>query len=214
MIKKLFSWPLKIITTVVIVIIGWYLLSKFNLLPSFSGLFKSADVTIENTPLLIKEMNSISELMTISAYDELVIDTTKPTMSIPNILLPIPAPSINKLVLIARGQIVAGINLKEIQPENIMTKEDTVLIELPPAKITDVIINPSGFEIFMEKGNWSANEVIELKKRAKHLMMERNIQQGLLKKASERAAVVLTGFLKNIGYKNIIITLSLNSTMK
>ncbi len=207
MIKKLFSWPLKIVTTVVIIIVGWYLLGRLNLLPSFSGLFKSKNVTIENTPVLIKEMNSISELMTISAYDELVIDTTKPAMNIPNILLPIPTPSINKLVLIARGQIIAGIHLKELQPENIMTKEDTVLIELPPARITDAIINPSGFEIFMEKGNWSATEVTELKKRAKQLMIERNIQQGLLKKASERATAVLTGFLKNVGYKNIIITL-------
>ena len=47
-------------------------------LPSFSDLFKNKPLQIENTPIVIKEINALAQLITMTAYNEVVIDQTNP----------------------------------------------------------------------------------------------------------------------------------------
>jgi hypothetical protein len=60
----------------------YLVLSRLNIIPSLSNLFKSKPVTIDNTPVLVKEVKNIAQLMTMSSYDEVVVDTAK--LSVPD----------------------------------------------------------------------------------------------------------------------------------
>ena len=44
--------------------------------PSLSKLWKPAEVTIDKTPVIITQVKAIAQLITISAYDEIVVDST------------------------------------------------------------------------------------------------------------------------------------------
>jgi hypothetical protein len=194
-----------IITILLIFIVSWWGLGKINLLPSFTDFFQSKPVMIDNTPILIKEIRQIAELTTAISYDEVVVDSVKfnPTPSFrTNPILPIP-PSADKVVLIARGKLIAGIDLKELKNEQVVIVKDSVSILLPASKILDVIINPSDFETFSETGNWSNAEVTMVKQKAIRIIEQRAIQQNILSIADQKGRKVLEQLLRSTGFTKI-----------
>src|SRR4051812_42517527 len=98
---------------IIIFAFSWWLLQKY-LVPSWKNIFSPKPVTIDETPILIKDIRSIGQLITYSAYDEVVADTIIATrgsnfVNTFNRLSPFPVlPSADKqLVLIGRGKVLA-----------------------------------------------------------------------------------------------------------
>lgn len=138
----------------------WFLLGKMNIIPSFSNIFKSKSVKIDETPILIKEIKELAELTTMVSIDEVVVDsiTANPALlaikSITGLSLNPLSPGYDQLVLICKGRVTAGTDLAAIGPADIFHKGDSVSLGLPPARILGVIINPTGVETFIENGEW------------------------------------------------------------
>jgi Protein of unknown function (DUF4230) len=197
----------KIAIVILIFVAGWWVLGKVNLLPSFSDIFQSRTVIIDNTPILIKEIQQIAELTTAISYDEVVVDSVKlnTTPSIrTNPFIPVSS-SIDRIVLIARGKVIAGIDLQQLKDEQIVIVKDSVSIQLPAAKILNVIINPSDFETFSEKGNWSNAEVTIVKEKAIRILEQRAIKQNILPVADKKAKLVLEKLLHSIGFTKVTL---------
>jgi hypothetical protein len=175
---------------------------------SLKNFFATERVLIDETPILIKEIKSIGQLITYSLADEVVADSTIKTRGSQLVnafnkfapLLPNPE---KKLVLIGRGKILIGTNLSLLTDSSISINKDTISIHLPPAQILDAILNPSDFETFVEKGNWTNEEVILVKAKARRKMMEHALRQNVLPKADEKARVIMEKFLRNMGYKQV-----------
>ena len=204
--------PLKTIIIILFIIIAYWIISGPGLLPSFKNIFASKPVAIDETPILIKEIKAIGQLITYSSLDEVVADSIVVTtgsslVNTFNRFAPVPLlPALDKqLVIIGRGKILAGINLSLLSDTSISVKNDTVQIYLPEAQILDAIINPSDFEIFVEKGDWANEEVTLVKAKAKRKMIENAIRQNILPKADERAKSIMENFLKNMGFKKITV---------
>ncbi len=195
---------LLLIATILLMI---FLLQKIKWFPSFTNIFKSETVVIDETPVLIKEINNLSQVITISMYDEIVMDSAKPKHlpSFPG-LRPVP----DKIVLIAKGQVLAGVDLKKLDNKNIHVNKDSVSILLPPAEVFSTIVNPSDFETFDETGNWSVQEITAIKKRMRDQITVRALQNQILNKAGQRCKIILENFLRSIGFKKIYIEISLH----
>lgn len=180
-----------------------FLLRKIDWLPSFGNFFRSEPLTIDNTPILIKEINNLAQLITITSFDEVVMDSIKKSKKLPGTIFPVPA---SKIVLIAKGQVMAGVDLKKLNNEDVMIKNDSISILFPPAQILNTILNPSDFETFDETGVWSSEEVNQVKVRIREKIIQRALEQNLLFKASERCKIIMENFLRNIGFTRIQIT--------
>lgn len=167
---------------------------------TMSSLFKSQPVVIDETPVLIKQINDLAQLVTISFYDEIVMDSSKPK-NLPSFpgLRPVP----DHIVLLAKGTVLAGIDLKKLDSGKVFVLKDSVNIELPPAGILNTIINPSNFEVFDEEGNWSANQVLQIKQRMINKIRQRAIENNALSKADARAREVLERFLRSAGFRQV-----------
>ncbi|HEV8081516.1 MAG TPA: DUF4230 domain-containing protein [Chitinophagaceae bacterium] len=186
-----------------IILVAIFFLQKIKWLPSFGNLFKSKPVTIDNTPILIKEINNLAQLITITSFDEIVIDSAKRSERLPGTFLP---PPDAKIVLIAKGKVMAGVDLKKLRDEDIRVKKDSIRIMFPPVQILNTILNPSDFETFDETGSWSSEEVTQIKVRMREKIVQRAVAQNLLPKAAERCKIIMENFLRNAGAKNIEIT--------
>lgn len=189
---------------------GFWLLSKMNLLPSFN-LFKQQPVVIDKTPILIKEIKSIGQLITYSSFDEVVANSNIITKGAAFVdafnritHIPLLPPANKQLVLIGRGKIVAGVDLGRLADGSIHIVSDTVFIKMPPAQIFDAILNPADFETFVERGNWNSREVTLVKIKARRQMIDRALRQNILPKAANKAKQVLENFLLNLGYKKVV----------
>ncbi|MEO6453178.1 MAG: DUF4230 domain-containing protein [Ginsengibacter sp.] len=177
-----------------------FLLQKIHWLPSFSNLFKSKPLIIDDTPVLVKEIHNLSQLITISMYDEVVIASSKPKHlpSFPG-LRPVP----DKIVIIGKGRVLAGVDLTKMKKINVEVLKDSISIYLPPAQIFSTIVNPSDFETFDEVGKWSYDEITEIKKKIRIKITTRALQNQILSKAYQRCKLILENFLRSLGYKKI-----------
>jgi Protein of unknown function (DUF4230) len=202
----------KIAKAVLLLVMAWLLLRLFNIVPSFGNLFRSQPVLIEDSPILIKEIKPLAELTTIISYDEVVVDSVKVTdknvkLELFNQILPAPLlPNvIPRIVIIGKGKVIAGIDLKAMPDSNIVIRKDSVHLVLPDARILDVIINPSDFETFDEDGDWSAAEVQAIKSRAKDKLLQRALNRQILQKANAKGKAVMENFLRSVGYKKVTV---------
>lgn len=188
-----------------------FLIQKFIHFPSISNPFKSKAVSIDETPILIKEIKSIGQLITYTSYDEVVVDSVIITNGAAfvrtfNKFSPVNLPSADKkLVLIAKGKVLAGTDLSLLNDTSIFIKADSVWLSIPKAKIIDAIVNPSDFETFSEQGKWTDLEVTLLKLKGRRKLTERALSNNLLAKADVKARDILTKFLENAGYKFVRI---------
>jgi hypothetical protein len=107
------------------------------------------------------------------------------------------------IVLLAKGTVLAGIDLKKIDSGKVVALKDSVNIALPPAELLNTIINPSNFEVFDEEGKWSSNEVLQIKQRMVNKIRQRAIENNALSKAEARARQVLERFLRGVGFRQV-----------
>lgn len=172
-----------------------------DLFPSWN-LFSSRAVTIDETPIIIKEVRSLGEIITATLYDEVVVDSTV-VHHFPQ--LPI---TDDHLVIIASGKVLAGIDLKLLTDSSINVIKDTVWMQLPPTKIIDVIINPADYETFEEKGNWSLEAVTAVKLKAKEKITANAFNKNIIVVANTKAKAVLEDFFHATGFKVVVFSMN------
>ena len=209
MLKKLLKYS--IIVVVVLVVI---MLLKDKWFTSFTNIFKPKPVVIAETPILIKQINELAQLCTITVFDEVVADSAEiRRKSLGESLLPdfsafsnLPVTG-RRIVIIAKGKVIAGTDLKKLQPQAIFIRGDSISLTIPRAEILDAIINPSGFETFSEIGEWSDKEITAVKIKARNKMVERAMRQQVLEKADERSIMLMENFLRSVGFKKLAVKL-------
>lgn len=185
-----------------------FLLQKFKVFPSWDSLFSAKPVVIEETPILIAEIKELSEMITITAFDEVVVDSIKASKydivnKITGFSVPTLSPTPDRLVLVSRGKVLAGTDLSALMPDDFYIDKDSISMQIPPARIFDVITNPSDFTTFSETGEWTPEAVTLVKQKARNKVLKRALDNGILEKANQRSKVVMENFLRSLGYKGI-----------
>ena len=60
---------------VMVIIVFIWLMNKLSKIPSMRSLFTAEKVVIDQTPILIKNIKTIAQLVTVTSYDEVVVDS-------------------------------------------------------------------------------------------------------------------------------------------
>jgi hypothetical protein len=188
-----------------------WLLSKNTFFPSFKKVFTAKEVTIDETPILINEIKLLAQLVSIAAYNEILVDSVMPTSHgerIGAVLNPTHFGRIltsKKLVMIGKTLVQVGVDLNKLTEADITITNDSIHLALPEAEIFDIILNPSGTEIFSEQGSWTNEAVVELKKKIQKRAEAIVIEQNLLSIAESRTKEVLQQFLHSAGFRSVTI---------
>lgn len=201
----------KYVIIVLAVISVFFIFRRMNILPSFKNIFKSQPITIDETPIILQKINILAQLLTITYTDEVVMDTSKIGSGLPS-LVPsnvgaVLMPAVDRLVIIGRGEVIAGTDLKNLSEKDISVTGDSVHIILPRATILQTIINPTGFETYDEKGKWSEQEVTQLKLKIRNEITQRALRENILDQANQRCVEIIRTLIANSGFKKINIEL-------
>ena len=113
----------------------------------------------------------------------------------------------NEIVLIGKGRVRAGFDLKKVKENDIYVHGDTIDINLPKAELFDVIMNPSDFTTEYESGTWSHENTKSLKARAKQQLEQDALECGLLKRAETNGQKRLKSLFAVFGYNTINISI-------
>lgn len=113
-------------------LLGGILLGTYlgRLLPSAGGM-KSY-----NTATLLKQVQSLSELVTVKYVIEKVV-----------VLEDVKWYGENRVLLLAHGIVKAGVDLSRLKPDDISVSEKKITIKLPPAQILDAYLDDKKTQI-------------------------------------------------------------------
>lgn len=153
----------------------------------------------QSTPdAVLKSMRSLSRLETVTYTVEKIIDisSTAPQGAIQDFLFG------DKLLLIATGDVVAGIDLQRINQDDITVAPGKISLSLPAAEIFSVGLNEPQTRVYDRKtgilSKPRADLESEARKRAIAQIREAACNGGVLKKATDHAVIQITRLIPNI----------------
>lgn len=114
----------------------------------------------------------------------------------------------DKLLLIAHGEIIAGIDLGYIGPDDLTTTDDgTVFLKMPPIEVFVNTLDNGRTHVYDRRtGVAGMNPELETAARqeAERLMLQAAVEDGLMDTAEENARTVLRSFVLSIGFEHVI----------
>lgn len=184
---------------------GWIALQHFNV--TLFGFKFGQELKIDNTANVVEKIKNISEFTTACYYEEAVLKNSKSEAGKQNKLMSlvhIEADSVHsEVVILAKGKVRAGYNLGKISAEQIYVSGDSITVALHAPEIFDVIVNPSDYEMYIEEGKWSHEEISAMQTEYRNVLTERSKESGLLHKASESGKSRLESLFKALGFSYV-----------
>lgn len=164
------------------------------------GTKKEKGLKISDTPAIVTEIRALSNLTTAVFYNEVVLTQKKSKEVLGNTVPYVQ----DEICLIAKGKVRAGIDLSKITGEDLLARGDTLEFRLPDPEIFEVVVNPSDYEIFVEDGKWSHEEVVALESRAADRIRREALKSGILQKAGDSAKNQVRRILETLGFKEVV----------
>jgi hypothetical protein len=161
----------------------WVQLPGANLVPK-----------IQNTATLLKQVQTLSELVTVKYVLEKVI-----------ILEDVRWYGENRILMVAHGIVKAGVNLEEIAPDHLRVTGNRIILKMPRATVTDVYLDEQktrvvdrstgllrAFDKDLEQ-NARRQAVQDLRLAARY--------NGIYEDAEERARLQLSNLFHQLGFE-------------
>ena len=189
-----FSWLLPLIAVALVIGLFFFLKNPFKI-------DWSINKTEKQTTLTVEEIKKISELNTASYYEEMLLekrDTTKGFLH----------KNKHLLAVLVKGNLKVGFDLSQISEDDISIGDDqSIVITLPEAKVTDIITNPSDRTIvYGEKDkHFTENDINELTNQAKTVLVNNAREEGIFEKATGQGKKEMANLLKAMGYEKVTV---------
>jgi len=206
----------KVIKSIIGIIIGVAILAAaaFALLKAGIIDLKGNKLGIDATANVVTEMKKISEFTSACFYEEIVLQEKK-TKDIADNAVGNKIASLmgkkgglvnDELVIVASGKVRAGFRLNNLDANHVSIIGDTLTVDLPKAEIFDVIVNPSGFDIYIEDGTWDHEQVTTVENKAVGQIKADAERDGILDKATKSGVKKLTEMFKTFGFPVVKVT--------
>lgn len=163
---------------------------------------------IADTANVISEIKKIGEFTTACYYEEMVVKEER--IDTAYILFGHAYTNHNEIVIMGKGRVRAGFDLKKISEGDLTIHGDTLDIVLPQAEIFDIIMNPSDFITEYEEGKWSHESTKPLKIRAKQQLEQDALDCGLIERATMNGRKRLKSLFAVFGFNTVNITIKDN----
>lgn len=171
------------------------------------GLWRQSSYRIDvSRSAVITELKNLNRLETASFTIEKIIDAqTASTGQIQEFLFG------DKLLLIAHGEVIAGIDLSKLQESDISIQEKNITIQLPAAEILVVSMDNTKTKVYdrrtgiLSKG--SKDLEAEARMEAEQSIRQAACEGGILDEATENARRQLTTLFRTLSFEQITITI-------
>jgi hypothetical protein len=174
-----------------------------GLIPSF-GLVTTPTITIDtSSPTVIDRVRALSKLETVHYELEKVV-TGKSSGPLPDWF------TSDKILLVAHGQVAAGVDLAKLRPGDVTVVSDTVTIRLPePEILFSTLDNDKTYVYDRQTGIFNKpdpNLETEIRRVAEQEILKTALEDGILAKAAGNAQDVLRTLITGLGYEEVRFT--------
>jgi hypothetical protein len=165
--------------------------------------WKSGTLRVENTAIIIQQVQALSDLVTVKYLMQKVEFVDSP----PGSTLGKFVQGDNKVMLLAQGIVKAGIDLKKITPDDVTISGKDLTLTLPRPQITDAYLDDAQTKVIERTTGFlrSLDKDLEQTTRQYAVGDIRRAAQasGILNDANERARTELRVFFQQAGFENV-----------
>ena len=169
--------------------------------PSIGFAFGTPTVTIDTSrPAIIDRVRALSRLETVHYQVEKVV-TGESTGPLPEMFTG------DKILLVAHGEVIAGVDLGKMEEGDVRVVSDTVTIRMPAAEILSFKLdNEKTYVYDRQTGFFSdpdPNLETEIRRAAEAKIVEASQEAGITEQAATNARQVLRSLLAGLGYDDV-----------
>ena len=114
----------------------------------------------------------------------------------------------DRLILVARGQVIAGVDLGKMEDGDILVADDgTVVVTLPPAEILVATLdNQKSYVVDRDTGLVGVNPALETEARqaAEQEVLNAALEDGILETAQRNAELYVGQLIMALGFTDVI----------
>lgn len=180
-----------IVAIVVVCLLGGVLIGAF-----LSRTFSGSGRTVYNTSTLLKEVQSLSELVTVKYVIEKVV-----------VLEDVKWYGENRVLLLAHGIVKGGVDLGRLKPEDITITGNKISIKLPPTQVIDTYLDEKKTQVIERSTGllraFDKNLEQSARQNATDDIARAARNGGLKEEAKERAEEQLKALFMKLGFEEV-----------
>ena len=152
-------------------------------------------------PTVVRQIQQLQRLETVSFTMDKIISGEHDSPYLPKFLVS------DRLLLVVHGDVIAGVDLSQLQPQDVSITGKTISLRIPKSQILVTRIDNSKTRVYSrDTGLFSSpdpNLESEVREEAERQLQEAALQGNILKTADENAHSTLSALLHSLGFTGV-----------
>jgi hypothetical protein len=154
-----------------------------------------------SAPAVVERIRQLSRLETVEYSIDKIVEGERHSLMLPNFLVG------DKMLLVAHGEVIAGVDLGQLKDGDVAVKGDAVRVRLPNAQVLTTRIDNQRTKVYSRTTGVlvAADPDLEseVRKAAEEQIAEAAVKDGILEKAGVNARGSVGALLKGLGFKTV-----------
>lgn len=170
----------------------------------FLGLLTGRHTALDvSAPAVIARIQKLSRLETVDYSIDKIVEGERTYSLLPNFLTG------DKLLLIAHGEVIAGVDLSQLHAGDLSITGSAVSVHLPPAQILATRLDNQKTRVYSRTTGVlvSADPSLEstVRQAAEQQLTEAAVAEGILDKAHQNAQTSIRSLLESLGFQSVVV---------
>ena len=154
-----------------------------------------------SSPTVVEKIRQLNRLETVEYSLDKIVEGERQSAYLPNFLAG------DKLLLVAHGEVIAGIDLGQFKAGDVVVKGDAVHLQLPAAQILTTRIDNGRTRVYSRTTGLlvasDPNLESEVRQTAEQQIAQAALDDGILEKARQNARTSVTALLYGLGFRTV-----------
>lgn len=154
-------------------------------------------------PDVVSQIQRLNRLETVSYSVDTVVEGKHQNAVLPDLLFG------DRLILVVHGQVIAGVDLSQLKPEQVKVNGRSVSVDLPPSQIFTSKIDTGKTRVFARTTGLlvQADPSLEMdtQKLAENQILEAASKDGILDTARANARTGMESLLRGLGFEQVTV---------
>ncbi len=189
-------------------VLGFLLLAAFahvaqaGLWNRFAGFLTGRSTSFNvSSPAVVEKIRQLSRLESVEYSLDKVVEGDRQNPYLPNFLVG------DKLLFVAHGEVIAGVDLGQLKPGDVSVKGDSVQVRMPPPQVLTTRIDNARSRVYSRITGLlvvaDPNLESEVRLTAEQQIAQAALSDGILDKARQNARTSVTALLYGLGFHTV-----------
>jgi hypothetical protein len=154
-----------------------------------------------STPAVVEKIRQLSRLETVDYSIDKIVEGSRQNPYLPNFLVG------DKLLLVAHGDVIAGVDLGQLQASDVAVDGSHVKVRLPQAQVLSTRLDNAHTRVYSRSTGVLVEADPELesevRRAAEDQFTEAALADGVLDKARQNARASVSALLRGLGFQQV-----------